>query len=309
MPFILLQTPPGPPSKAPSDSVVIQKLTEKVDSLSTLKPEQAFKVITDDLLKFGLKVLAALAIYFVGAWLIKRLKKFLEKIFEKRATDKSLAGFVGSLVTFVLTVLLIAVIISVLGVDTTSFAALLASLGLAIGMAMSGTLQNFAGGVMILTFKPFKVGDYIDTQGYTGFVNKIEITQTTLITFDNKDIILPNGTLSNGNIRNYSKTDLIRCEWTVAISYGDDFEKASKCIVGLLESKEWIIRKPVSREDPYVLISELGDNGVILKVRCWMKLADYWNQMYFFYEDLYRELPKAGISFPFPQIQIHKDKE
>lgn len=305
--FIPLQMPPSPPQKAPSDSVVVQKLTAKVDSLSTMKPEQAFKVVTDDLLKFGLKVIAAIVIYLVGAWLIRRLKKLLDKIFEKRATDKSLASFVGSLTTFLLTVLLIVVIISVLGVDTTSFAAILASLGLAIGMAMSGTLQNFAGGVMILTFKPFKVGDYIETQNYTGTVKKIEITQTTLVTFDNRDIILPNGTLSNGNINNYSKSDLIRCEWNVAISYGDDFEAAKKCIVDMLNAKPWRLGKPEAREDPYVIITALGDNGVILHARCWMRLKDYWDQMYLFYEDIYRELPKAGISFPFPQVQIHND--
>ena len=263
--------------------------------------------ITGDLIHFGLKVLAAIVIYLIGAWLIKKVKKLLAKLFANKNSDKSLVSFVSSLVSFLLTVLLIIVVISVLGVNTTSFAAILASVGLAVGMAMSGTLQNFAGGVMILTFKPFKVGDYIETQGYSGTVAKIEITQTTLITADNRDIIMPNGSLQNGNINNYSKSDKLRVQWEVAISYGDDFKTAEKCLTDMLDAKEWSLHKPVVPEDPYVVISSLGDNGVVLYVRCWMGVSDYWIQKYRFYEDIYAELPKRGISFPFPQVQIHKD--
>lgn len=299
--------PTSVPVQTPSDSAVVGKITEKVNEIAAMNPSNALKTVGNDLIRFGFKVLLAILIYIIGAWLIKKIKKMLVKLFSRKNSEKSLASFITSLVSFLLTVLLIIVVISVLGIDTTSFAAVLASLGLAIGMAMSGTLQNFAGGVMILTFKPFKVGDFIEVQGYTGTVSKIEITQTTLITPDNRDVIIPNGTLQNGNVNNYSKTNLMRAEWNVAISYGDDFDVAQKCILDMLGKKEWILHMPEVPEEPYVVISELGDNGVILLVRCWTTIDNYWIQKFRFYEDLYRELPKHGISFPFPQVQVHSE--
>ena len=203
--FPLLQTTPSVEEVATqaADSVAVD-LEQFAHNLIT-NPSGTLESLGQDIINFGLKLLAALAIYLVGAWLIRRIKKALGNMFAKRKTEKALASFIMSFTTIGLTILLIIISISTLGVDTTSIAALIAAAGVAIGMALSGTVENFAGGIMILAFKPFKAGDYIATQGYEGTVTAVSIVSTTITTYDNKAVILPNGTLFNGNISNYSR--------------------------------------------------------------------------------------------------------
>lgn len=316
--MIFLQVPPQADTAA-LDSLenISSKIAKEVDSLSQMSTEEFIATITDDasklftpetldfiirgLISFGLKLLAALAIYALGAWIIRKCKHLLARIFERRKTEKSLASFVQSIVSITLTILLIVITISALGINTTSIAALLASGGVAIGMALSGTLQNFAGGVMILTFKPFKTGDYIEAQGYSGTVNSIDIFNTKLTTPDNKMIMIPNGTLSNGTINNYSKQKFRRVDWIVGVEYGTDFDKASKLIYSLIEKDKRILKDPSA---PFVGIESLSASSVDIIVKAWVKTEDYWDVFYDYNSRFYKELPQHGINFPFPQMDV-----
>ena len=204
--------------------VIDQKIKTLIEMPTDELIHSGIKLVID----LGLKILAAFVIYFVGGWIIKRIRYILKKIMTKRKVEASLMTFILSFTNITLTIILIIIVIGALGIDTTSLVALIAGSGLAIGMAMSGTLQNFAGGIMILLFKPFKVGDYIQAQGYDGTVTSIEITNTKITTPDNKKIILPNGSIINGVINNFSTTGTRRCEWKVSISYGDDVAVAKE---------------------------------------------------------------------------------
>lgn len=314
-----MQTP-SPQAGSPAlDSLenISSKIAQDVDSLSHMSTEEFIAAITDDasqlftpetfdyivrgLISFGLKLLAALAIYALGAWIIRKCKRLLKRIFERRKTEKSLASFIQSIVSITLTILLIVITISALGINTTSIAALLASGGVAIGMALSGTLQNFAGGVMILTFKPFKTGDYIEAQGYSGTVNSIDIFNTKLTTPDNKMILIPNGTLSNGTINNYSKQQFRRVDWTIGVEYGTDFDKAAGIIYSIIGNDGRILDEPAK---PFVGIESLSASSVDIIVKVWVRTEDYWDVYYDYNARFYKELPPRGINFPFPQIDV-----
>lgn len=257
-------------------------------------------------IEFGVKVLAAITIYLIGAWLIKRVKTLINRVMVRKNADPSLRSFILSFTKITLTVILIITTINVLGVDTTSIVALIAGSGLAIGMALSGTLQNFAGGIMILLFKPFKVGDYIEAQGFNGTVHSIEITTTHIYTPDNKMIILPNGSLSNGTINNYSATGTRRCEWKIGISYGNNVEDAKNEILKIINESPLIITEPAA---PMAALASLDDSAVVIVARAWAKSEDYWTLFYSVNEQIYNKLPKAGISFPFPQMDVHIVKD
>lgn len=276
-------------------------LQEELQKLSSMPVEDMMNALIDDLVKFGLRVLAALAIYIVGAWIIKKLNKAIRRILEKKKVDPSLSTFLNSFISISLTILLIVITIGALGINTSSFAALLAAAGVAAGMALSGTLQNFAGGIMILFFKPFKVGDFIDAQSCSGTVQSIQITSTHILTSDNKKIIIPNGSLINGVIDNYSSTGTRRCEWKIGISYGDDMDMARKTILEILENDSRVLKTP---EAPYVVLSSLDSSAVTISARAWVSSADYWNLYFSINELIYKELPKTGVSFPFPQMDI-----
>ena len=223
-----LQTPEIP---VRIDSLDIKGDTQKlIEHVTTTPAEELFKELLNDMIQFGLKVLAALVIYFVGAWLIKKIKRLLGNIFAKRHTEKAIASFTMSLVSITLTILLIILTVGTLGVNTTSLAALLAAGGMAIGMALSGTVQNFAGGIMLLVFKPFKAGDFIEAQGFSGTVSEVNIVSTKLCTTDNRTIVLPNGSLSGGTINNISQNPFRRVEWKVTIEYGSDIQKSTSGI-------------------------------------------------------------------------------
>ena len=232
----------------------------------------------------GSKILLAIVVFLVGRWIVRRLNKLLAKILEKRHVEASLSTFVKSLVNITLTLLLIIVVIGVLGIETSSFIALFASAGVAIGMALSGTLQNFAGGVMILLFKPFKVGDTIEAQGQTGTVREIQIFNTILATPDNKIIIIPNGDLSTGLMKNYSKEATRRVDWEFGIAYGDDYTKAKAVIARLLDADGRVLKDPAY----FIALTSLGESSVNIVVRAWVNAGDYWGVYFDMNEKVYK---------------------
>ena len=208
----------------------------------------------------------------------------------------------GSLVNVVLTILLIISVVGALGVQTTSFAALLASAGVAIGMALSGNLANFAGGLIVLLFKPYKVGDYIEAQGVGGSVKEIQIFHTILNTPDNKLVYVPNGALSSGAVINYSYLPTRRVDWTFSVDYGADFEKVKAVITSVLSQDTRILADPA----PYIALQALAASSVNVVVRVWVKSADYWDVFFDINRDVYATFNAQGISFPFPQLTVHR---
>ena len=290
----------------PADSLDLKGSAEKfVEKVTTTPADVLLKELGSDALQFGLKVLAALAIYFIGAWVIKRIKKLLGNIFERRKTDKAIASFTMSLVSISLTILLIILTVGTLGVNTTSLAAILAAGGMAIGMALSGTVQNFAGGIMLLVFKPFKAGDFIEAQGFSGTVSEVNIVSTKLTTTDNRVIVLPNGSLSSGTINNISQNPIRRLEWKIGVEYGSNIDQARKVILGILNADARVLRGKDAHDEPNVKLSGLLDSSVEIQARCWVRTDDYWDLLWEVNELIYKELPKNGIDFPFPQLDVH----
>lgn len=249
----------------------------------------------------GSKILLAIVVFLVGRWIVRRLNKLLAKILEKRHVEASLSTFVKSLVNITLTLLLIIVVIGVLGIETSSFIALFASAGVAIGMALSGTLQNFAGGVMILLFKPFKVGDTIEAQGQTGTVREIQIFNTILATPDNKIIIIPNGGLSTGLMKNYSKEATRRVDWEFGIAYGDDYTKAKAVIARLLDADGRVLKDPAY----FIALTSFGESSVNIVVRAWVNAGDYWGVYFDMNEKVYKTFAEENLNIPFPQLDVH----
>ena len=249
----------------------------------------------------GSKILFAVIVLIVGRWIVRRLNKLVNKILTKREVDASLTTFVRSLVSITLNLLLVIVIIGILGIETSSFIALFASAGVAVGMALSGTLQNFAGGVMILLFKPFKVGDFIEAQGQSGTVREIQIFNTILTTADNKVIIIPNGGLSTGLMKNYSKEPTRRVDWEFGIAYGDDYTKAREVLARLLDADSRVLKEP-----PYfIALTSLGASSVSIVVRAWVNSADYWGVYFDMNEKVYKTFAQENLNIPFPQMDIH----
>ena len=257
------------------------------------------------IVKYGVKLLIAIGILFIGLWIIKKLLFAINIIFEKRNFDTSLKGFLRSFIDIILKALLIITILSTLGVEMTSFIAILGAAGFAIGMALSGTLSNFAGGVIILILKPFRVGDVIEAQGYLGNVKEIQIFNTTLNTFDNKRIIIPNGALATGNLTNYSIEETRRVDWTFGISYGDSFDKAKEIIFDLLSKNEKVLKNP----EIFIALQSLGDSAVNIVVRAWCNTPDYWDIYFRLNEEVYKSFSEQGISIPYPQMDIHIKKD
>lgn len=249
----------------------------------------------------GSKILLAIVVFIVGRWIVRRLNKLLAKILEKRHVEASLSTFVKSLVNITLTLLLIIVVIGVLGIETSSFIALFASAGVAIGMALSGTLQNFAGGVMILLFKPFKVGDTIEAQGQSGTVREIQIFNTILATPDNKIIIIPNGGLSTGLMKNYSREATRRVDWEFGIAYGDDYTKAKAVIARLLDADGRVLNDPAY----FIALTSLGESSVNIVVRAWVNAGDYWGVYFDMNEKVYKTFAEENLNIPFPQLDVH----
>ncbi len=302
--FHLLQSIPIP--EVSPDSLEAKK--EQFEELiRTTPPQDLLAMFGEQALHFGLKVLAAIALYIVGGWVIGLVKKALKKSFARKKTEATVATFSESLVTIALWILLIIAVVGTLGVNTTSLAALLAAGGMAIGMALSGTVQNFAGGIMLLVFRPFKVGDFIETQGFAGKVTEVTIVNTKLLTTDNRVIILPNGTLSNGNINNVTGRHLRRVDIPVSVAYGAKADAVKNALLELVKANPLFLdSKTHGAQDPFVGLAELADSSVNFVVRAWVNGKDYWDARFQLQEAIYTELPgKYGIEFPFPQLDIH----
>lgn len=289
------------------DSIDIKSKVEEVaEIIQTTPPSELLVNFGEKALAFGLKVLAAIIIYIVGAWLIKKVKRLLDRMFERRNTDKAISSFTTSLVSISLTVLLIIVTIGTLGINTTSLAALLAAGGMAIGMALSGTVQNFAGGIMLLVFKPFKAGDFIVAQGFSGTVTEVNIVSTKLTTTDNRIIVIPNGVLSNGTIDNYSQQSMRRLEWLVDVEYGSSSETVKAVLKSILDADSRILEiSDGAPADPMIELNSLRDSSVQFVMRGWVRSEDYWPVFWAVNDRIYNELPASGINFPFPQLDVH----
>lgn len=250
------------------------------------------------------KIIELLLIWFVGRWVAKRLVAVVKKLMERHDVTPSVHSFVSSLLNVVTNAIIIIMIISVLGIDTSSFIALFASAGVAVGMALSGTLQNFAGGVIILLFRPFKVGDFIEAQGYSGTVKEIQMFNTVMNTPDNKTILLPNGPVSTGIINNYSREDTRRADMTFSISYGDDFEKAKEVLMRLIGEDKRILDNPA----PAVILGSLAASSIDIVVKVWCKQADYWGIINDMNRTVYEVFPKEGLNFPFQTFTVNVTK-
>ena len=284
------------------DTTAVNSMVEGVKKLATTPVSDWLPdLVKDYLVPFGIKLVAAIVVLLLGRWVIKLIKKALTKVMTRRKMDPSLSSFLMSLVSVLLTFLLIIAIVGILGVNTSSLVALLASAGLAIGMALSGTLQNFAGGVMIMLFKPFKVGDFISAQGYEGVVNEIQIFNTHVLTPDNKEVILPNGSLSTGAMTNFSKQGTRRVDWSFSIAYGDDYDKAKSLLLRLCDEDGRIQKTP----KPFVELGKLNDSSVDITVRVWVDAADYWAVFFSMNEKVYKAFATEGLSIPFPQMDVH----
>jgi small conductance mechanosensitive channel len=270
----------------------MEKLTELVPSSGEL-----YSLI----MTYGGKLILALITLFVGLWLIGRLRRLLKKVFELRDYEKTLQKFLLQLISVTLKILLLISVVSMVGVQMTSFIALLGAAGLAFGMALSGTLQNFAGGVMLLILKPFKVGDYIEAQNYAGTVSEIQIFHTILHTPDKKTIIIPNGPLSNGSAVNYSTSPLRRVDWKFGIGYSDNIDQAKQLILDLLQRDQRILQDPA----PFTGVISLGDSSVNIVTRAWVNSADYWNVFFEMNELVKKTFDAQGVSIPFPQRDVH----
>lgn len=266
--------------------------------------EEVLKIVISFLWTYGPKIVYALAVLVIGFWFVNILKRTITKRFMKRKSDLSLNHFLTSLVSITLKVLILITVASMLGIATTSFIAILGAAGLALGLALQGSLANFAGGVLILMFKPFKVGDYIAAQGFDGTVRKIEIFNTTLTTVDNKTIIIPNGKLSNEVVTNYSTEKLRRVDLKFGIGYGDDIKKTKKTLDSIIAKHKLILKDP----EPFVRLGELADSSVNFIVRVWVKTEDYWTVNFDLKESVKIEFDKAKISIPYPQMDVHLQK-
>ena len=276
------------------------------DSIANVDASLIIDTLTSVAISFALKLVKVLLIWFIGRWVARRAVNIVKKLMEARNVNVSIRTFVGSLVDVVTMIVLIIMIISVLGIDTSSFIAIFASAGVAIGMALSGTLQNFAGGVMILLFRPFKVGDFIEAQGVSGTVREIQIFNTVVHTGDNKVILLPNGPVSTGIINNYSREEIRRVDFTYSISYGDDFEKAKKVLLELIAEDPRILDQPAA---PFVELGALAASSIDITVRLWCKQQDYWGIHFDLNRKVYETFPKKGLNFPYQTLTLHVEKE
>jgi len=254
--------------------------------------------------EYGPRLLGALAVWIMGTMAIKIFMKGMTSLLDRTKVDETLVPFLLGLINTGLKVLLVVTVFGMIGIQMTSFIAILGAAGLAVGMALSGTLQNFAGGVIILLFRPFKKGDYLEAQGFSGSVKEIQIFNTILTTPDNKTVILPNGTLSGSSMVNYSTEKTRQVSWTFGIGYGSDVDKTKMIIRKVAHGDERILKDP----ELFIAVSELADNSVNLVVRGWVKSSDYWTVFYAMNENIYKMFTKMDIQIPYPQMDVHLQK-
>lgn len=284
---------------------MIRLLSSIQQEISIDKIDLLVRKLIEFCITAGRHILIAAIIFIVGRLLISFINRIVANMLSRRHIDASVQTFLRSLVKILLTVLLIVSVIGALGINTTSFAALLASAGVAIGMALSGNLQNFAGGLVILLFKPYRVGDWIEAQGVQGTVKEIQIFHTVLTMSDNKVVYIPNGSMSTAVVINYSRNDSRRLEWTIGIDYGEDVTRAQKAIEKALGTDARILTDPA----PFIAVTALADSSVNLVVRAWVKTADYWPVYHETLRRIYDTFNSEGINFPYPQQTVHVVKE
>jgi len=274
---------------------------EEMGSIDIQKiSDQAMSMI----MEYGPKLLLAIVTLIIGLWIIKHLVKLTDKAMTKGKTDETLAPFIKSLIGTVLKILLFLSVASMIGIETTSFIAIFSAATLAIGLALQGSLSNFAGGVLLLVFKPYKVGDLIEAQGHLGVVKHIQIFNTILLNPQNKTIIVPNGAVAGNSITNYSNEGKLRVDLSAGISYDSDIKKAKEVLMKVLENNPKVLKDPA----PFVGVSELADSSVNFAVRPWATVEDYWDVFFGVNEEIKYALDEAGINIPFPQMDVHLDK-
>ncbi len=283
------------------DSVQKANLAKAVEKIATLDYHEVLQTMLSEAVWIVIKIVIALAIYFLGRWIVRRVVRLIDVAMERRKVDISLRSFMRNTVRVVFSLILVLIVVQTLGVNVTSLIAVFSAATLAIGMALSGTAQNFAGGVMILMMKPYRVGDYISAQGQSGTVREIKLFSTVITTTDNQTIYIPNNAIATAIIDNYTTAEQRRVDWTVGISYGDDVDVARETILAMLAADARILRETA----PVVWVAALADSSVNLTVRAWVANADYWDVFFEYNERFYKELPKAGINFPFPQMDVH----
>lgn len=285
--------------------MLLQLLAAASGELSVSHIDRMLERLLNLSITAGKRILVAVIILVVGRLLIGLVNRLVANMLRRQRIDASVQTFLRSLVKILLTLLLIISVIGALGINTTSFAALLASAGVAIGMALSGNLQNFAGGLVILLFKPYRVGDWIEAQGVQGLVKEIQIFHTVLTTADNKVVYIPNGSMSTAVVINYTRNETRRVEWTIGIDYGEDVDKARDAISAALAGDSRILPDPA----PVIVVGALADSSVNLIVRVWVKADDYWPVYYETYKSIYATFNRLGIDFPFPQQTVHVVKD
>ncbi len=284
------------------DSIQKAHLANVVTKITQTDYQQLVNDLLSQAMWIGLKILLALAIFFVGKWITNWIIRILNRAFERKNVDLSLRNFLRSMIKVVMMILVILAAIQTLGINTTSFLAIFASAGLAVGMALSGTLQNFAGGVILLLLRPYRVGDYITAQGQSGTVKNIGLFSTQLSTPDNRIIYVPNSSISTSIVDNYSQPTTRRIDWNVSITYGDDVDTAREAILAMLNADKRVLHEPA---EPMVVVAELSSSAVILKVRAWSANDDYWTLFWDINEKIYKELPAKGIHFPYPKLDVN----
>jgi len=271
---------------------------EEVKSL--VSPEQ-MSTIVDWVSQFGLKLIAAIVVFFVGKWLARKISNLLRRGMEKADTDPTLIGFVGNITYFGLLTMVVIAAVGQLGVQTTSFIAVLGAAGLAIGLALQGSLANFAAGVLMIIFRPFKAGDFVETAGTSGVVEEVQLFTTKMRTPDNKTVIIPNAQVTAGTITNYSARDTRRLDLVFGVGYGDDLDKVKRVILEVLGEEERLLKDP----EPLVGVLNLGESSVDFAVRPWVNSADYWPVFFDLQEKMKKRFDQEGISIPFPQRDVH----
>ena len=296
-----------------SDATVVENLivpdsiqkARFAEAITRLADEEFVRGIGGEMLNWlvwtGIKFLISLVIYYIGRWLLGKLVRIIDAVMTRREVEVSLHSFILTAIKTLGYVLLVLIIVSVLGFNSSSFIAVLASMGLAIGMALSGTLQNFAGGVMILVLRPYRVGDYIEAQGVSGTVSSISLFNTVIHTTDKKTIYIPNNAISTSIINNYSTSTTRRCSWKISVSYGDNYDTIREAMYAIIHRDGRALETPA----PYVRIDVLADSAVIIEARAWVLNSEYWDFYDAITEAFYKELPQHGANFPFPQLDVH----
>ena len=296
-----------------SDAAIVENLivpdsvqkARFAEALTRLADEEFVRGIGGEMLNWlvwtGIKFLISLVIYYIGRWLLGKLVRIIDAVMTRREVEVSLHSFILTAIKTLGYVLLVLIIVSVLGFNSSSFIAVLASMGLAIGMALSGTLQNFAGGVMILVLRPYRVGDYIEAQGVSGTVSSISLFNTVIHTTDKKTIYIPNNAISTSIINNYSTSTTRRCSWKISVSYGDNYDTIREAMYAIIHRDGRALETPA----PYVRIDVLADSAVIIEARAWVLNSEYWDFYDAITEAFYKELPQHGANFPFPQLDVH----